>query len=253
VISGLAEPRGVAYVPGLDLTVVANGGDGTVRFFSGADFRPRGVIPLSDDADDVRFDARSGHVFVGFGTGQIAIVDPAKPELLSNIPLPAHPESFRLSSSTGRLFVNVPTAGKIVMVDDLARGTGASWTLHGLEGNFAMALDETNQAIIVVFRYPMKLTTLDMMTGTEIARTDTCAESGAVFLDEKRDRIYVSCGVGVIDVFERGPKDLNHVVRIKTARGARTSLFVPELDRLYLAMPASSGVGARIQIYRTGS
>jgi YVTN family beta-propeller protein len=71
-ISGLAKPQGVAYLPEPGLIAVANGGDGTVRFFSGADFRARGVVPLSDDADNVRVDPRSGHVLVGFGTNQIA-------------------------------------------------------------------------------------------------------------------------------------------------------------------------------------
>jgi YVTN family beta-propeller protein len=249
-ISGLAEPQGVGYLSGLDLIVVANGGDGKVRFFSGVDFSPRGVIPLGDDADNARVDPRSGHVLVGFGTGQIAIIDPAKPEWLSNIPLPSHPESFRLSSSTGRLFVNVPTAGKIVMVDDLAKGTGASWMTRGFTGNFPMVLDETNKAVIVVFRHPAKLATFDMMTGKEIGTADTCGDSDDVFLDEKRNRISASCGAGSIEVFERGPKDLNLVARIETARGARTSLFVPELDRLYLAVPASSSIGAMIQVYR---
>jgi hypothetical protein len=251
-ISGLAEPQGVGYVPGLGLIAVAAGGDGKVRFFSGVNFSPRGVIPLGDDADNVRVDQQSGHVLVGFGTSQIAIIDPAKPEWLSSIPLPSHPESFCLSSATGRLFVNVPTAGRIVMVEDLAKGTGASWMTGGLAGNFPMALDETNRAIIVVFRHPAKLATFDMMTGKEIGTADACGDSDDVFLDEKRNRIYASCGTGSIDVFERGPKDLNQVARIETAHGARTSLFVPELDRLYLAAPASSTMGARIQVYRPG-
>jgi YVTN family beta-propeller protein len=251
-ISNLAEPQGVAYVSGPGLIVVANGGDGKVHFFNGADFSPRGTVSLSDDADNVRVDPRSGHVLVGFGTSQIAIIDPAKPEWLSNIPLPSRPESFHLSSSTGRLFVNVPTAGKIVMVDDLTKGTGASWMTNGLKGNFPMALDDTNQAIIVVFSNPAKLATFDMMTGKELGTADACDDSDDVFLDEKRNRIYASCGEGLIDVFERGPKDLNEVARIKTAHGARTSIFVPELDRLYLAVPASSTTGAMIQVYRTG-
>jgi hypothetical protein len=251
-ISGLARPQGVAYVPAPDLIAIANGGDGTVRFFSGTDFRPRGAISLGDDADNVRVDPRNGHILVGFGTNQIAIIDPAKPEWLSNVPLPSHPEGFGFSVFTDRLFVNVPTAGKIVMVEDLAKGTGASWMPRGLEGNFPMALDETNRAIIVVFRYPAKLATFDSTTGTEIGTADACGDSDDVFLDENRNRIYVGCGVGLIDVFERGPKTLNRLARIETARGAGTSLFVPELDRVYLAVPASSAADARIQVYRTG-
>jgi hypothetical protein len=181
------------------------------------------------------------------------LIDPTKPEWLSNIPLPSHPEGFSLSSSTGRLFVNVPTAGKIVMVDDLVSGTGASWMLHGLTGNFPMALDETNRAIIVVFRYPAKLATFDFITGSEIGTADTCVDSDDVFLDEKRNHIYISCEGGFIDVFGRGPKDLNQVAHIETVRGAGTSLLVPELDRLYLAVPAAYKSGAAIRVYRPDS
>ena len=65
--------------------------------------------------------------------------------------------------------------------------------------------------------------TFNMITGREVGTADTCGDSADVFLDEKRNRICVSCGAGALDVFERGPKDLNLVPRIETARGARTS------------------------------
>src|SRR5882762_5326688 len=68
-ISGLDEPQGIAYLPQGDLIVIANGGDGAVRFYSGADFSPRGVVSLGGDADNVRVDPRNGHVIVGYGNG----------------------------------------------------------------------------------------------------------------------------------------------------------------------------------------
>jgi DNA-binding beta-propeller fold protein YncE len=40
-ITGLNEPQGVAYVSDVDLIFVSNGGDGSVRTFSGDDFSPR--------------------------------------------------------------------------------------------------------------------------------------------------------------------------------------------------------------------
>jgi DNA-binding beta-propeller fold protein YncE len=250
-ISGLVQPQGVAYLPKTDLVVVADGGDGTVRFFSGADFSPRGVVLLGDVADNVRVDPRNGHVLVGFGADQIAIIDPSKAAWLANIPLPAHPEGFGISLGTGRMFVNVPIAGKIVMVD-LDSGTGASWTPPGLEGNFPMALDESGRAVIVAFRSPVRLATFNMLTGATIASTVTCGDSDDVFFDEKRRRIYVSCGEGSIDVIDRGPSWLSRAALITTSAGARTSLFVPELDRLYLAVPSSPESTAAIQIYRPG-
>ena len=50
-ISGLKEPQGVAYVKTNDLLYVANGGDGSVRYFAGPNYSPAGRIDLGADAD----------------------------------------------------------------------------------------------------------------------------------------------------------------------------------------------------------
>jgi DNA-binding beta-propeller fold protein YncE len=250
-IVGLDEPQGVAYLPGPDLLVVGNGGDGTVRFFGGADFSPRGVVSLGDDADNVRVDPRNGHVIVGYGSGGLAIIDPLKPAKLADIPLTGHPESFRLSPTTGRIFVNIARAGRITTIDLASEKPVANWTPPGLTANFPMSLDEAGHAVIVVFRGPAKLAMFDMTTGAMVASADTCGDSDDVFFDEKRRRIYVSCGAGFIDVFQREPAALTRLVRLATTSGARTSLFVPELDRLFLAVRAGLiGSNASIQVYR---
>jgi hypothetical protein len=250
-IAGLDEPQGVVYLPGPDLIAIGNGGDGAVRFFSGADFSPRGVVSLGDDADNVREDPRNGHVIVGYGGGGLAVIDPLKPAKLADIPLTGHPESFRLSLSTGRIFVNVARAGRITPIDLASGKPLANWTPRGLTANFPMNLDEAGHAVIVVFRSPSKLALFDMTTGAMIASADTCGDSDDVFFDEKRQRIYVSCGAGFIDVFQREPAQLTRLLRLATTSGARTSLFVPELDRLFLAVRAGLiGSSASIQVYR---
>lgn len=253
-IAGLDEPQGVAYLPQPDLIVVANGGDGAVRFYSGADFSPRGVVALGSDADNVRVDPRNGHVIVGYGSGNrggLAVIDPIKPAKLADIPLPGHPESFRISLSAGRIFVNVPDARQIIAIDLTSAKPVANWKPAGLQANFPLFLDEADHAVIVVFRSPARLAMFDMSTGAIIAGTDTCGDADDVFFDEKRRRIYVSCGAGLIDVFQRQPSGLNRLAYITTSSGARTSLFVPELDRLYLAVRAGLfGSTASIQVYR---
>ena len=250
-ITGLDEPQGVVYLPGPDLIAIGNGGDGAVRFYSGTDFSPRGVVSLGDDADNVRVDPRNGHVLVGYGSGGLAVIDPLKPAKLADIPLTGHPESFRLSPSTGRVFVNIARAGRITTVDLASGQPLANWTPRGLTANFPMSLDETGHAVIVVFRSPAKLALFDMTTGATVASADTCGDSDDVFFDEKRQRIYVSCGAGFIDVFQRQPAALTRLMRLATTSGARTSLFVPELDRLFLAVRAGLiGSNASIQVYR---
>jgi DNA-binding beta-propeller fold protein YncE len=250
-IAGLDEPQGVVYLPEPDLIAIGNGGDGAVRFYSGMDFSPRGVVSLGDDADNVRVDPRNGHIIVGYGSGGLAIIDPLKPAKLADIPLTGHPESFRLSLPNGRIFVNVARVGRITSIDLASGKPLANWSPRGLTANFPMSLDETRHAVIVVFRSPAKLALFDMTTGAAVASADTCGDSDDVFFDEKRGRIYVSCGAGFIDVFQREPAVLTRLMRLATTSGARTSLFVPELDRLFLAVRAGLiGSNASIQVYR---
>ena len=70
-IGGLHEPQGVAEVAASGVIVVANGGNGSVAFFSSEDFRPVGSVELGEDADNVRFDAHTGRVVVGYGSGAL--------------------------------------------------------------------------------------------------------------------------------------------------------------------------------------
>jgi YVTN family beta-propeller protein len=76
-ITGLAEPQGVAYEPASDTLYVANGGDGSVRLYRGADYAETGRIALGDDADNIRIHPGTGHILVGYGAGAIATINPA--------------------------------------------------------------------------------------------------------------------------------------------------------------------------------
>jgi hypothetical protein len=74
-----------------------------------------------------------------------------------------------------------------------------------------------------------------------------------VFVDRKRHRVYVSCGEGFIDVLEPGEAGYRRLARVPTVPGARTSLFVPELDRLFVAVRAVSNDPAAIWVFRPAS
>jgi YVTN family beta-propeller protein len=245
-IKGLSEPQGVGYAAQADLIAVASAGDGTVKFFSGQDFSARGTLQLGEDADDVRIDPRTDNVVVGYGNGGVAIIDAAKQVKTADIPLPAHPEGFELS--VDRIFVNLPNARQIAVVDPGAEKIVATWPMQ-LGGNFPMAIDEAGKTVAAVFRDASKLALFDAKAGKNIVQTDTCGDADDVFFDGKRSRIYVSCGAGAVDVFEQRGVGLTLLERIASPAGARTALFVPELDRLFVAERAGAA-GAAIQVYR---
>jgi hypothetical protein len=250
-IGGLDEPQGIAFVVSSDLFAVASGGDGSVRLFKGSDFSPAGAIDLGDDADNVRLDRAAGHIVVGYGQGGLAVIDPKTHSKLADIALRAHPEGFQLSSDGSRAFVNVPDAREIASVDLGSGKQVATWKMPDLKSNFPMAIDESREMLAVAFRDPPRLALLDAQHRTITANVETCGDSDDVFFDDRRARIYVSCGAGVVDVFERSDGGLRRVAQIETHSGARTSLFVPELDRLFVASrSALLGNDAKIMVFR---
>jgi hypothetical protein len=252
-IQGLKEPQGVTYAPGADILAIANGGDGVVRLFRGADLSPAGTVALGDDADNVRLDPRTGMLVVGYGTGGLAVIDPAKAMLVSRIRLPAHPEGFQLDPDTHRAFVNVPDARQIAVVDMDAGRQAATWHLPDLRSNFPMAFDGARAVVAVVSRNPPRLVVFDVNSGSPIANLASCGDADDVFFDGKRRRIYASCGDGSIDAWQEEAGRYRQLSSVRTASGARTSLFVPELDRLFVAARAGFfglGSGAAILVFR---
>ncbi len=238
-ISGLKEPQGVAYVPSSDRIVVTGGGDGIVRVLRAGDLSPAGEIALESDADNIRVDPRTGHVIVGYGGGGLAIIDPVPPSKLADLKLAAHPEGFQLEPKTERVFVNLPSARQIAVADlGSGRQTG-TWVVPNLESNFPLAIDESRSLVAVVFRNPARLVLMDTKSGKVAASLPSCSDADDAFFDAKRSRIYVSCGEGAVDVFQSDSTSTRLLASISTSAGGRTSLFVPELDRLFVAVRAS--------------
>jgi YVTN family beta-propeller protein len=249
-IPGLKEPQGVGYDPSTDMIYVANAGDGSVRLFEGNDYKPAGRIELGSDADNIRIDAASNRVFIGYGSGALAVIDPATRGNVGDIPLKAHPEAFQVDPDTSQIFVNVPDDHSIAVVDRASQKQIGKWPTPDRTANFPMALDPIRREALVIFRTPAELGVFSVTAGKLVASAETCGDSDDLFVDPKRGRVYVSCGAGFLDVFEPKGETYRRVARIPTISGARTSLFVPELDRLIVAVRASSGAPAAIWLYR---
>ncbi|MGH8140415.1 MAG: YncE family protein [Steroidobacteraceae bacterium] len=226
---------------------VANARDGSVRLFNGADLNALGTIALADDADNVRIEEGTHRVWVGYGGGALAIIDANSRRKTADIPLSGHPESFRLVASGSEIYVNVPGAGEIVVVDRATNKPVKSWKTGDLRSNYPLALDETGQ-VLSVFRHPARLVVFRAQDGKRLQALETCGDSDDLFVDSKRHRVYVTCGEGAIDVFSREGNLYQHVGQFATSSGARTSLFVPERDRLYLAVRTTSSAPASIWV-----
>ena len=248
-LPGFREPQGIAALPDAKLIAVANGqGDG-VQFVSD-DYRMALAVRLGDDSDNVRYDAAAKRVYVGFGSGAIAVVSAGDAKLIGEAKLTGHPESFQLERSGTRIFVNVPNADHIAVVDRGSMRVTATWPVRTAKANFPMALDETSHRLIVGCRRPAKALVYDTTSGKEITAFDIVGDTDDLFYDTARKRLYVSGGEGFIDVFQSDDANrFSRLARVPTAAGARTSLFVSDPSRLFLAVPHRGSQRAEIRVF----
>ncbi|HYS95887.1 MAG TPA: hypothetical protein VEL08_05100, partial [Chthoniobacterales bacterium] len=127
----------------------------------------------------------------------------------------------------------------------------ATWKTDLAFGNFPMALDEANHRLFIGCRMPSKLVVLDTESGNVVAKIDISGDTDDVFYDSKRHRIYAICGAGKIDIIEQTDQNnYKPLSKVGTAEGARTGLFVPERDTLFIAVPHRGSQQAEIRCYR---
>jgi DNA-binding beta-propeller fold protein YncE len=253
-LTGFGEPQGVLYVPDQDRIYVANGKADRVDILDAASLAVRKRLDARD-ADNLRLDRRGGKVIVGYGTdaGKAALrsLDPATEDASGEIKLPGHPESFQLEEAGPRIFVNVPTANQVTVVDRLKRSVVGKWDTAGAAQNFPMALDEKNQRLFVGARRPAVLLVYDTGTGKVVAKLPIGQDTDDIFFDSVRRRVYVICGAGRVDIFsQEAPDRYSLAGSVQTAPRARTGLFVPRASTLYVAAPAEGTAPARVLAYR---
>src|SRR6266513_6211679 len=228
-ITDLGAPQGIAYIPELNRIFVANDKGGICKIYDGKSFQAVGELDFKDDADNVRYDDATKKLYVGFGSGGIAVVNAPDGKQIGSIKLTAHPEEFELEKNGKRIFVNLPNSRHVAVIDREKGKVVATWKTDLAFGNFPMALDDANHRLFIGCRLPPKLVVLNTETGEVVAKIDISGDPDDVCYDNKRRRIYAICGAGKIDIIEQtDPNTYAASSRVDTADGARTGLFVSE-------------------------
>jgi DNA-binding beta-propeller fold protein YncE len=243
-ITGLHEPQGIAALADGQLVVAC--GDGSVHFYSATDRREIAALTLGDDADNVRIDARNGHVVVGYGSGALAVIDPAAHRVISMVKLAGHPEGFRLDGS--KAVINVPDRGAIVAANIDTGKVTASWSTGMHRLNFPLAIAPDGKWFALAYRLPAALQ-VRSVDGDVISTRAACGDADDLFVDGAT--FLLVCGAGHVDIVS-ATDSRTEPVRVTTAAGARTGLFVPELKTLFVAAPARNGTPAALWVLCTG-
>jgi len=136
------------------------------------------------------------------------------------------------------------------VVDRKKKAVVATWPVTAAKGNIPMGFDRARHRLFIGCE-PGKLAVLDSGSGKQVAVVGIAPEPDGVWYDAKRRCIYVSCGEGSLDVVRQADADhYEFAGRVPTAKGAATSLFVPELEEIFVAVPQREGQGAELRTYK---
>ena len=251
-VPSMSKPTGVLYLSEAKQVCVANGDDGTLKILDGGDFKVLKNLIGLDDADNLRFNAKTKLAWLGYADGSLGVIEATTAKRVASVQLAKHPESFQLEQTGNRIFVNVPDAKQVAIVDREKRAVVATWPMEKFRANFPMALDEAHHRLFIGCRSPARLVVLDTDSGKPVADLAISGDIDDLSFDATRARLYLSCGEGFIDVIgQRSPDKYELRERIPTRTGARTGFFSSELDHFYLAVPQRGDQSAELRVFKT--
>ncbi len=257
-IPGQSTPQGVFYSAEFNKLFVANGADGTCKIFRGDDFKPIESLALGTNANHVGYDPASKYLYVGIGipdskAGALAIIDTRTNKHIGDIQTDVHPGGIKFEKSGSRIFVTLTGVPKLGVADRKKRVQMTTWPVIGVEGNVALAFDESHHRLFDGSRNPPMLTILDTDSGKQIAQLEGVGGIDDLWYDASRKRIYASGGrgseAGFVYVYQQ--KDADHyelIAKIPTRGNAQTSIWVPQLKRLYVSASGNEKEDAAILV-----
>jgi YVTN family beta-propeller protein len=257
-IGGLVKPHGLAWDASTGTLYVTDGALAELRAYKGEPFSVAGTIKLSVDADDMMYDNANHMLFVGHGgsdtanAARVAVIDTDHFALIANVGVASHPEGLDFDRETGRLFVNVADSNEVAVIDTAAKALSSQWKVTKAAENVPMAFDREHHLVFVACRTPGTLIALDSLTGREIASLPAAGKADDLFYDPALRRVYLISGAGEVDLFQ---VDEGRTVRslsvLQTVPGAKTALFVPSQNLVYLGVPGTAGHAVEVREYST--
>src|SRR3984893_12281743 len=141
-------------------------------------------------------------------------------------------EASKIHSEYLRPSDGIPAGGRVGLDH---RQISAKWPLPDAHVAHAIALDEPNPRRFPAPRKPPQFIVFNTDTGEVVTSLPCVGVNSDMSIDLARKRIYIT-GSDTASVFEQRDADhYEHIAEVPTAYRAKSSIFVPELKRLYVA------------------
>lgn len=163
-------------------------------------------------------------------------------------------EDMDIDPSGSKLYITEEDANKVVVVDPQKRTVLATWPVTMGSTPVATAVDETHHRLFVACRttdLKGDIVVMDTQTGKELKVLPIGGWLDYMVFDAQTGRIYGVCGVGHVYVYLQLDAD-NYVLlgKAETALLAKTGLLVPELRRMFVAVPMLAWQPARVLVFQ---
>jgi YVTN family beta-propeller protein len=233
-IPGTAGVHGIAIVPKLGRGLTSNGKDNSATIFDLKTLKILGTVKTGSKPDAIVYDAFSGHVFVGNGkSNDITVIDPEKAEVVATIALEGNPE-FIVSDGSGKVFVNLESAGSTAVIDAKANRVLNNWKLEGCDEPTGLSMDIKNRRLFAGCHNEV-LVALDADTGKNLAKLPVGKGLDATAYDPELQLVFTSNGAGTVTVIkQQSPDSYTVVENVATARGSKTMALDKASHKLYL-------------------
>ncbi|PYU57279.1 MAG: hypothetical protein DMG55_20760 [Acidobacteria bacterium] len=259
-ITGFGQPHAALFLPESNKLIVTDGDDdfGRVEMVSGTDYKILSTIKLPNGVDSAVFDPTSQYYYVASGgaesakTHVVSIIDTKTFKQVGEIALPGNEsEAMAIDKEGKKMYVSLRATNEVGVVDLGTRKGVARWPIPGASTANSLVLDEANHRVFIATRKPPKFFVFDTDTGKVVISLPCAPLHDDMWFDRASKRIYVT-GSETTTVLEQ--KDADHYTHLAddpTGFRAKTSILVPELNRIYIAVSGKGKADAKLalQVY----
>jgi DNA-binding beta-propeller fold protein YncE len=256
-VTGFGQPHAALFLPDSNQLIVTDGDDfGMVELVDGKSYSILRTIKLPSGVDgavynpvDHSYYVESGSDEAGSKTHVLNIIDTKTFKLIGDIRLPGnHSEAMAIDQEGNKLYVNLTGANQVGVVDLQSRKVVNTWPVPETQTTNSLVLDEANQRLFITGRKPPKLVILNAGDGKMIASFPISGLNDDMWFDTAHKRIYAT-GTETTTVFEQLDADrYTHLADVPTGFRAKTSIFVPSLNRLYVAVSGKGKANAKLAL-----
>jgi DNA-binding beta-propeller fold protein YncE len=242
-IEGFGHPLTMAYLPRSNQLLVTNGDTDDVALVDCETYKIINTLKLGKNVDHSALNPIDDYFYVENGatadgkSHSIAIIDSKSFKVVGQIPGLSGDsnEGMVIDHEGKKLYVNMTGSDEVGVIDLETRKIVAKWPLPDVHVAHAIALDEPHHRLFTATRKPPQFVVFNTDNGKVVASLPCVGVNSDMSLDVARRRIYIT-GSDTASVFAQHSADrYEHIAEVPTAFRAKSSIFVPQLSRLYVA------------------